>query len=454
MLPPLLLLALWLPGANQGAYRVDTGLYSAIGLHTWRDGPLWPLMAGDAAYFNKPPLAIWVHGFFLWVFGMELWVARLPSLVIAIGCAEVTRRVVNQVSGRRTGLIAACILALTLEFFRYSKAVSLDLWLTLFLMLGAWCVVRALRAPRASKGKSAFALIVLSGVPIGLGLLVKPIVALIVLPIFGVWVVMARRGRRGGIALVGAAILALAVASLWYAPMYGRFGGVFIEQHFTKQAIERATGESFGADPWWYYFGLIGETYWPWMVAALATGVLLMTGRLRGNDRRGALMALLWCAVWLIALSAFAGKSGRYAVPLYPMMAWLSAIAVVRLMPRWLVVVRRAAERWLGPVMLVGAMVVVALGVRVHAPATAHWAELYEFIRAHPDETIWAGGEMMPTCANVYLHTGRWPRTVAAGASEIPAGSLRLYRDEVVPDGSSLGDKVWRSGPMFVVRVR
>jgi hypothetical protein len=165
-------------------------------------------------------------------------------------------------------------------------------------------------------------------------------------------------------------------------------------------------------------------------------------------------MALVWCAVWLVALSVFAGKSGRYAVPLYPMMAWLAAIGIVRMMPKWLVVVRRAAVRWLGAVMFVGAMVVVALGVRVHAPATPHWAELYEFIRAHPDETIWAGSDMMPTYANVYLHTGRWPRTVADGANEMPAGSLRLYRDEVVPDGSSVGEEVWRSGPMFVVRAR
>ncbi len=489
MLPVLLLVAVWLPGVNQGAFRVDTGLYSAIGLHAWREGPLWPLMAGDAAYFNKPPLALWVHGFFLWVFGAELWVARLPSLLIAIACAEVTRRVASEVCGRRVGLVAACILALTLEFFRYTKAVSLDLWLTLFLMMGAWCVVRALRAPRAGKGTSVFALIVMSGIPIGLGLLVKPIVALLALLIFGAWVVMTGRWKRGAMGLVVAAIVALAVASLWYVPMYLRFGGAFVEHHFAKQAIERATGESFGADPWWYYFGLIGETYWPWMAAVGATIVMLVRsgglspfqgeGRggngldsgggarglalppatgyqpfgLRRQDRVGAVMALVWCAVWLVALSVFAGKSGRYAEPVYPMLAWLGAIAVVRVKPRWLVIVRRAAVRWLGPVMIVGAMVVAGFGVRIHAPATAHWAELYEFVRGHAAEEIWAGEGMLPTCANVYLHTGRWPRTVADGESRPAAGALRLYRDEVVPDGSSVGEEVWRSGPMFVVRV-
>lgn len=465
-LPAALLLALWLPGVNQGAYRVDTGLYAALGLHAWRDGPLWPLLSGDSPYFNKPPLALWIHGLFLHMLGTELWVARLPSLLVALACVGITRRMAGLLSGPSVGTLAACILALTLEFFRYTKAVSLDLWLTMFLLLGTWCMALALsRGGGKRLGGGRRLLILLSGLPIGLGLLVKPLVALLAIPIFAAWIFVGARAMAGetphrergrglagdAIALTGAMFIALGAASCWYLPMYVRFGGMFVDQHFTKQAIERATGESFGADPWWFYLRLLSETYWPWLLAALSSAALLLRRGLRVREHRAAVLSLSWCLVWLAALSCFAGKSGRYAVPLYPFLAWFGAIALGRYSPRWVALVRRALLRWLAPIALVGAVVMAAVGVRVHAPATPHWEALYEFVRSHNREDLWAPADMLPTCANVYLFTGRWPRTIGDSRTP-PAGAIVLYRDEVDSKPAAHEVEFWRNGPMFAVR--
>jgi 4-amino-4-deoxy-L-arabinose transferase-like glycosyltransferase len=464
-LPLALLLALWLPGFNQGAFRVDTGLYSAIGVRAWREGPLWPLMAGDAPYFNKPPVGIWIHGAALHLLGVELWAARLPSLLAAMGCVVALRSIVRRVNGARAGTAAACVLALTLEFFRYARAVSLDLWVTLFLLMAAWCVVRT-REARAAHGVIGW--MALSGAPVGLALLTKPISPLLAFACFGVWGLgrpairpmaladsrrsprrpTARNPWRAVVGLALAGITAMIVALAWYVPMYLRFGEAFVGQHFTKQAVERATGESFGAEPWWYYFRLIGETHWPWLVPSIGAWVMLARGRMSARDRAGAIACLWWLGIWMVALSAFAGKSGRYAVVMYPMLAWLAAIPMARARARVLVFARRAAVRWLAPVMLIGAAAMMVFGVRVHDPAPPHWEALYEFVREHAGGEVWAGTEMRAACANVYLATGRWPRTVSDAT---PRGAIVIGRQELGAAGEVDGKVVWRSGPMYAV---
>lgn len=446
-----MLAALWLPGFNQGAFRVDTGLYAAVALRAWREGPLMPLFAGDAPYFNKPPLPFWIHGAFLHVLGPDLWVARLPSLLAAIAAVMITVSAVRTLAGPRRALAAGCILALTLEFFRYTKAISLDLWLTLFIMAAIWCVARAISNPASTRRRW----IVASGVPLGLALLCKPFVALLTIPIVAAWFIIERRSIRQSLpALAAAALISIVIAALWYVPMHLRFGDTFLAQHVGKQTIERATGESFGGEPWWWYAALLAKSYWPWLIAAALGAYAFLTARLAPRHRTLARGAMLWSAAWLIALSAFAGKSGRYALPLYPMLACIAALWLAHAPPRPIAVARRAFVRWGAPVMLTGAIVMLSLGVRIHAPPPKHWEALYRFVRDHPDERIIAGSDMLWTSANIYLHTGRWPETAPsqdAAASTKTPHSIRIYRDHTAqapPPGSI---ELWRSGPMFAI---
>lgn len=448
LLPAALLFMCWLPGANQGAYRVDTGLYSALGLHAWREGPLWPLMAGDSPYFNKPPLAILAHGALLDLLGTDLWVARLPSLLIAIIGVLTLRHVLRPMVGARAAMLAASTLALTLEYFRYTRAVSLDLWVTMFVIMAAAIVLPGARGP------VSFTRIALAGVPIGLALLVKPLSPMLALPLFAAWLLpTATSGRERtsrGLALCAATVVAVGIAAAWYVPMYLRFEREFIEEHFTRQTLERATGETFGADPWWYYLRLIAETYWPWLAMVLLAGVAWWRGALKPMDRRAFVGASIWLAAWLLALSAFAGKSGRYAIVMYPALACIVGIALARHVPRPIVLVRRAAVRWLAPVGLMASVTVWLLGTRVHAPPTPHWREVYEFVRSRGEDVPLAAPGMMPTCANIYLSTGRWPAT--AGSEPSP-GAIVLYRDEIEARPPANSAEVWRSGPVFAVRI-
>lgn len=464
VIPLLLLVGLWLPGVTQGGYRVDTGLYAAIGLHAWREGTLFPLMAGESLYMNKPPLAIWIHGLFLHFFGPELWVARLPSLLAAAGAAVVGAAAVRRLCGWREACLFSIVLCTTLEFFRYTKAISLDLWLTLFFMLSLWCIARALpsscrggRSPARGEGWW----IVASGVPIGLALLTKPLMALLAIPIFAGWLIWIRRPRLA-LRLLPSAALALFIGATWHLAMWRAIGDEFLSHYFGTQTLERATGESFASQPWWYYLALAAETYWPWLAALLAGAPTLLrgafarsgSGAASSSTTRASRFILLWTLVWLVALSAFAGKSGRYAVVLWPMLAWAAALWLASTRVKPLVLARRALMRWAAPVVLLVGMIAWALPIRIHTKPDAHWDALYAFVRERPGETFFVAPSLLTLACNVYLSTGVWPASIDGPAAPPPPGSLIIYRSDRQAQPSPQDEPVWTEGKMIVVRRR
>ncbi|MDX2114916.1 MAG: glycosyltransferase family 39 protein [Planctomycetota bacterium] len=465
LLAPLLVLAaVWLTAAGQGDFRVDSQLYAAVGLHGWREGTLFPLMAGDTAYMNKPPVALWIHGLVLHVLGVSLWSARLPALAAALGCVALTYELARRGSGRRVGLVAALVLALTLEFFRHTWAITLDLWVTLFVLAAGLPVARALGRERHSGERGAglaadAGFVVGVGVPLGLALLTKPVAPLLAAPVFAAALVMAGRRREALLVAAGAA-LAMAVATPWHVAMEMAYPGVFWGHYFGKQGLERGTGESFGGDPAWFYAELLGSTYWPFLPALVVGGAWVVRER---RAERGGLLALVWCGVWLAALSMFAGKSARYALVVYPFAAWLSALGLVH-GPRWMSgAARRILVRWVAPVVVMAALVMSAVGVRVLAPPSAHWPALFEEL-ARRNEPLWTSPGMVWSGARVYLATGAWPRTAAAreeagagragaGADAGPGAGALMLLSEGSGYGPRAGDEVvWRSGRLMLVR--
>src|SRR5262245_51714707 len=124
-LPAVLFLAVTLPHLGQGDFRGDAGWYSAIGVQAWRTGELWTLWGEPGLpYFNKPPLAFWVHGLVLRTAGVSIAAARLPSVGAGLACVLLTVAIARSLCGRRAAMLSGCVLALSLEFFRRVREVS------------------------------------------------------------------------------------------------------------------------------------------------------------------------------------------------------------------------------------------------------------------------------------------------------------------------------------------
>src|SRR2546428_10069374 len=173
LLPILILFAVTLPHLEEGEFRRDTVVYAAVGRYMWDGGSLVaPHIGPEKPYLHKPPLALWIHGLLLKLFGANLIAARLPSILAAAGAIVFSMLAVRNLGTPREAVTSGIVLALTYEFFRRTREISLDLWQLVFIMAAVWLIAIAIRRDRPWP-------IVLCGVPLGLALLCKPLVALV-----------------------------------------------------------------------------------------------------------------------------------------------------------------------------------------------------------------------------------------------------------------------------------
>ncbi len=469
LIPALVLLSITVPFLHRGDWkRTDSGKYGAIGVQAWRTGNLWTLQAEPGhPYFNKPPLAIWIHGLSLRVLGVHAWGARLPSLLTALGCLAVTIAMMRRWTGDWAAVWIGIVLALSYDFFRRTRAVSLDLWQLFFLLLAMWAIAHASGVVDRARWRRGLGF-ALAGVPLGLGLLCKPLAASLFIPLAGTWLAWTR-GWPAATWLAATLVVAVAVAAPWHLSMYALHGDLFLEQYFGQQVAARAAGDltaaPFDAKPLWYYATHFASTHWPWLACVvLALGSWWRAGRLsqRGEAER---WALVWTLGWLVALSAFADRRDRYAIPVMPSMAalaglWLAGLPVPSWV-NWRTLGRSAA------LLVVIAPLGALIPVGGEDTEPVQWRALYEWIDAQrlsrdgrPLE-LWQGGFSLDRGARVYLRYGFWARTtrdelarsVVDRDLEPPEGAFLLYhqRDGLAPGPNET--ETFRSGDLVVTRL-
>jgi 4-amino-4-deoxy-L-arabinose transferase-like glycosyltransferase len=398
LIPAAILIALWLPGATQGWLRTDSHYYAAIGLDAWlgsissqgasynSKAHLLDLRLGELPYHNKPPLAFWIHGLFLMLASpgesdrsVMFW-ARLPSLLAAITACLLWVRTVKILAGPRLALVAGIVLALTLEFFRYTRAISLDLHLAWTMTLALMLAARAMSAGQPSR-------LMLAGLGIGLGLLVKPGVALLLVPALAIWIGWSYGKlmlKRCVLPLLGMTMLALCIAGPWYIWMHTQFPSQFIDTIVVEQTAERFKASN--ARPWFYYLALLGETYGPMLICLIGAIIAWRRGVPAGQARSILRLAIVVGVGWLAIISFASDKHGRYMMPslivFSAIAAWWIDVAFIqkRLQNQTTPATSRSLPAWT-PAAIMGigivAAVVVSLAkLEVHSPRDPRWEVL------------------------------------------------------------------------------
>lgn len=439
-LPLVLLAAVTVPHLGQGDFRTDTARYAAVGVQAWREPGLFPALRlqPGVPYFNKPPLVFWIHGGVLHGFGPGVAAARAPSILAAAGVVLLVVALARRWWGSGVALLSGCVLALTYEFFRRTREISLDLWQLTFMMAGV-----ALYGKAAALRRRRWALA--AGLAFGLALLCKPFMALLavllVIPVC----------RRVGMvaALLAGVVLA---AAPWHAAMVLAHGDAFMAHYLGREVVSRVQG-AIHTEPWWYYAAEMGRSYWPWW-PALAAGIwLAFRDRVTERRRRAWAGVLAWVGVWAVALSCFPDKRPRYALPLYPGMAMLAGYGLARL--PW-----RGGRRWYrrglpltAAVVVVLATLVAVLPVRVQAPPDRDLTALMKWCAERPGVTFHSAALSTNDEGYFYLKQGRWPlRLPQDGRGSLPPGALLIYTDGFKPKPGRREVEVFRSGPYRVTR--
>ncbi len=213
---PLLLLAtaalyLWGLGASGWANAFYSAAAQAGGT-SWKAMFFGSLDGSNAITVDKTPASLWIMDASVRLFGLSSWSILVPEALMGVAAVGVLYATVRRWFGPGAGLLAGAVLATTpvaTLMFRFNNP---DALLVLLLVLGAYCVTRAVE-------RASTRWLLLAGACVGFGFLTKMLQAFLVLPAFALVYLVAAptRLRRRLVQLVAAGLAVIASAGRWVA---------------------------------------------------------------------------------------------------------------------------------------------------------------------------------------------------------------------------------------------
>ena len=223
---------------------------------------LWgSLDAGNAITVDKPPASIWLMALSVRLLGLSSFAILLPQALMGVVCTYLLYATVRRAWGNAAGIVAGIVFITTpvaALMFRFNNP---DALLILLMLGAAACVLRGLELPADRHGNRVRThWYAVAGLLIGLGFLTKQFQVLLVLPGFGLAMLLLSPTpwpRRLLDAVV--ALGAMVVGAGWWVlltvlvPSGSRpyFGGSqtdsFIELTFSYNGLGRLTGNETGS---------------------------------------------------------------------------------------------------------------------------------------------------------------------------------------------------------------
>jgi 4-amino-4-deoxy-L-arabinose transferase and related glycosyltransferases of PMT family len=267
--------------------------------------------------FDKPPLNFWINAAFYKIFGMNELTTRMGSTLFGFCCLILAYLFGKRLFNKRTGILAAFMLGTGFLFFIETQMALIDTSLTFLIGLTLYFFYRGY-----TEGKAY--LLMLMGIPLGLGILAKGPVAVIIASAvaFIFWLFQTIKykidwRKLWNWQLLTGFAIAAAICLPWYFMMWSRYGMDFIQSHFGYHMIKRFTEpiEHHGGE-WYYslyYIILLVIGFMPW--GAYIPGSFRFALK-RWSDSK-VFFLLTWLVITLGFFTVAQTKLPGYALPLF-----------------------------------------------------------------------------------------------------------------------------------------
>jgi 4-amino-4-deoxy-L-arabinose transferase-like glycosyltransferase len=388
------------------------------------------------AYLEKSPLGYWLSAISHGIFGVHDWAGRLPLALSVVVLCVATLRFSTWAFGRDAGLYSGLVLSTSIGLFLFTRIVIPDAILTLVITLGLWSFARALDPDE----KRSEVWPVLMGVCLGLGLLLKGLIA-VVFPIGTAFVYLAitrqlwardtlRRLRPVRVlAIMGAIAVPWYVLAMLRNPPYfdftmhsgpgqyhGFFWFYFINEHVLR-FLNLRYPRDYNTVPRLWFWLLHLVWLFPWSVY----GAAALRLNYRPSDRAGRtrLLAACWIAVVLVFFS-FSTTQEYYSLPTYPAFALLLGCAI----STGGVWVRRGTKAVVAVASVAAAVIAVILW---HVWALPTPGDISTALVQHPEMYTLSLGHMGDLTLQSFAYL-RLPLALAAAAALLGVVGMVLYR--------------------------
>ncbi len=350
----LLAALLIFPGLGAGSlHNRDEARHALVAENILGDGDWLTLHHEDAPYFNKAPLKFWLTALTFRLGGVNAWTARLWSALFAWGAVVVTGLLGARLYDRRTGLLAAFILATSTQFLysHCARTGELDSALLFFWTLACLLVVAGTR--HRLLFYLGCAAVGLCGMVKHLGFVPE------LLLILGLWLGLGGHWRAlGATTLLRGLGIVLLVALPWHAWEYVRHGAAFIDTYFGREMIYRSIEYGNTRPDERFFLVVLKDGLFPWSLL-LPLAIWRLTRTRAPLALRPALLPALWSAIVIVLITASRVKLPWYVLPAYPALALLLARFVST---EWVLRPTRTLDTLVGATWLVIALSPVNVG--------------------------------------------------------------------------------------------
>jgi 4-amino-4-deoxy-L-arabinose transferase-like glycosyltransferase len=353
----------------------DEPRYAQVAREMFERGDWVTPTLGGFDWFEKPALLYWLQIASYNIFGVSELAARFGSAIFGLGTIAslwlLGRSVEREHNGFSFANLLGLIAASSLGIIVFSRGASFDIILTFpitaalvsfFIFdraetrpLGSVAIGRteidsasSVRSPRSFTLAFPPGTAALVGFYffVGVAILAKGLVG-IVFPYAIVTFYHLLAWKRPRVELIVSlfwgTLLAAAVASLWYVPMYLVNGWKFIDEFFIQHHFQRYTSNKyFHPQPFYFFFWVLPLMTIPWLpffFAGLWKGMKEIfqrndakpqRGKVKGAFRSLLLFAFAWLLVPLVFFSFSGSKLPGYIMPAVPAALIIAALYVWR----------------------------------------------------------------------------------------------------------------------------
>jgi hypothetical protein len=317
--------ALWI--GSYALFTPDEGRYSEVAREMLSSHDFLTPRLNGVAFLDKPVLYYWLQASAIKMFGLKEWSLRFWPALLGVFCTLLTYVTGRLLYTRRTGVIAACMLAFSPLYYGGSHYANLDLEVASLIADSLLCFIAAMQIATAGRLKTF--LLLSAYVFAGLAALTKGLIG-IVFPalIIGAWtLILMRWNILLKMRLVTGLIIFFLIAAPWYF-LVQHANPEFLHYFFVTQQVSRflTTQEFNSKAAVWFYIPIVLAGFFPWTVFLLqALGRNL---KLIWQDRQAhatELFLMLWLVIIMAFFSVPRSKTVGYILPVFPACALIVA---------------------------------------------------------------------------------------------------------------------------------
>jgi 4-amino-4-deoxy-L-arabinose transferase-like glycosyltransferase len=301
----------------------DEGRYVEISREMAATGNYLTPRLNSVKYFEKPVFFYWLEAFSINLFGLNEFTLRLwPALFALFGCLAVAVAGAR-LFGRLTGLLGATVLATSLLYYGLSRAIILDMPVSILLTLALLSfLIGTHEAPGLKRRLYLWVFYAFAG----LAVLTKGLIGIFIPGmVIGAWILLLGEWRMLKTLYIPSGFaLFLLIAAPWHI-MVGRANPEFYQFYFIHEHFQRYLTKVHGRyKPFWYFMPIVLMGLFPWsafLVQAIKHN-LPSTWRER-HEHRDALFLMLWAGLVFLFFSSSSSKLAPYILPVFPPLALL-----------------------------------------------------------------------------------------------------------------------------------